>query len=89
MNSEGIARSAVVHPAAAAVHRDANAGVNQHARERRSGELAALVGVEDLRPAVPGQRLLQGLDVRHDASMVFDSRQDNTARLAQSMTATR
>ena len=79
----------VVHPAAAAVHRDADAGFDQHAREGRSGELAALVGVEDLGPAVPGQRLLQGLDARHEASIVFDSRQDSTARLAQSMTATR
>jgi len=36
-----------------------------------------------------GQRLLERRHVRHDASIVFDSRQARTARLAQSMTATR
>jgi len=79
----------VVHPAAAPVHRDAHAGRDQHAGECRAGELAALVGVEDLRFAMPGQRFLQRRHAENEASMVFDSRQDRTARLAQSMTATR
>ena len=52
----------VVHPAAAAVHRDAQSGGDQHPGERSAGELAALVGVEDLRSAEPRQRLLQRRD---------------------------
>src|SRR5271165_4507835 len=42
----------VVHPASASVHRNANAGFDQHAGEGFAGELAALVGVEDLRPSL-------------------------------------
>jgi hypothetical protein len=49
----------VVHPATAPVYRDAHAGHDQHAGEIRAGELVALVGVEDLRLTVSGQRLLQ------------------------------
>src|SRR3954471_22264447 len=40
----------VVHPATAAVHRDAHPGPLQYAGEPRRGELTALVGIEDLRP---------------------------------------
>src|SRR5215470_7865708 len=39
----------VVHPAAAAVHRDLDTGAFERAGEGHAGELAALVGVEDLR----------------------------------------
>src|SRR6266436_3212476 len=49
----------VVHPAATAVHRDADANVIQCVCEGEAGELAALVGVEDAGPAVASNRLLQ------------------------------
>jgi len=48
----------VVHPAPAPVHRDANACLLQNAGEPRRGELAALVGVENLRLAEARQCLL-------------------------------
>jgi hypothetical protein len=35
---------------------------DQHAGERRAGELAALIGVEDLRLAMAGERVLKRLD---------------------------
>ncbi len=46
----------VVHPSPLAVHRDLHAGLGEDAGEPRTGELAALVGVEDLRPAVARHR---------------------------------
>src|SRR5271166_2508600 len=49
----------VVHPAAAPVHRDAHASLEQRAGEGGGGELAALVGVENLRLAVSGQGFFQ------------------------------
>jgi len=53
----------VVEEAAATIHRDAYAGLLQALRPGPGGEPAALVGVEDLRPAVALARLAQG-DVR-------------------------
>src|SRR3954452_25529624 len=44
----------VVAPGTLAVHADGDAVPGQHAREGLAGELAALIGVEDLRPAVAG-----------------------------------
>src|SRR5947209_13127929 len=41
----------VVDPAAAPVHRDLYAGLSERASEGGAGELAALIGVEDLRLA--------------------------------------
>ena len=52
----------VVAPGALAVHADRDLGGLQHLGEVGRGELAALVRVEDLGLAVPGERLLQGLD---------------------------
>ncbi len=52
----------VVAPCALAVHGDGDFGVLQHLDEVDGGELAALVGVEDVGLAVPGQRLFDGLD---------------------------
>ena len=51
----------VVGKAAAPVHADRHPVAAQHAGETFAGELAALVGVEDLGPPL-AQRLLQGLD---------------------------
>src|SRR5215210_2864116 len=52
----------VVHPTAFAVHRYPYLRIPQDLCELRRGELAALVGVENLRPAVTGQGVLQRLD---------------------------
>ncbi len=52
----------VVHAAAAAVHGDCHFGILEPAGEVEAGELAALVGIEDLRPAAGVARLIQGLD---------------------------
>src|SRR5271169_2543722 len=52
----------VVAPGALAVHADRNAVAGERAGERRTGELRALVGVEDVRLAVTGQSILQRFD---------------------------
>src|SRR3954454_13745451 len=52
----------VVHAPALAVHADPDAVGLQHAGEVGAGELTALIGIEDLRPAEPSQRLFQGID---------------------------
>ena len=52
----------VVHVAALAIHGDTDVGIPERAGEVEAGELAALIRIEDLRPAVSGQRLVQGLD---------------------------
>src|SRR4029077_13271794 len=51
----------VVHPTTAAIHGDLDPCARQRAGEGRTGELAALVGVEDLRPGrtVPERRRAQ------------------------------
>jgi hypothetical protein len=49
-------------PGAPAVHADGDARRRQHAREIEAGELAALIGIEDLRLAVLAQRLFEHLD---------------------------
>ena len=52
----------VVHVAALPVHADHDAVPLQGAGEFVAGELAALIGVEDLGSAIPSQRLLERLD---------------------------
>ena len=52
----------VVEPAAFSVHADLDTVVGQRPGEVGASELAALVGIEYLRRAVPGNRLLQCLD---------------------------
>jgi len=42
----------VVAPGALAVHADGNSALDQHTGKGRSGELAALIGVEDIGLAV-------------------------------------
>jgi hypothetical protein len=46
----------VVAPAPATIHADPDAVIRQQAREGGTGELSALVGGEDLRPAVERDR---------------------------------
>jgi hypothetical protein len=52
----------VVHEAALAIHADRDPVTLQDAGEIVAGELAALIGVEDLGPAVPEKRVLESLD---------------------------
>ena len=44
------------------IHRNLDAVVLEHARPGDARELTALIGVEDFRPAVSGDRLFQRLD---------------------------
>src|SRR6516162_4664251 len=60
----------VVHTATFAIHADGDTAPIEHCDDLGVGELAALVGVEDLRPAVSGQRFLQGLDAEVRAERV-------------------
>src|SRR5690348_17560402 len=55
----------VVHAASFAVHADPDAGGFQHAGEGRAGKLRTLVAVEDLRPAVSGDRKSTRLNSSH------------------------
>jgi hypothetical protein len=50
-----------VHPPTLAVHADGNVAHTETLRERFCGKLAALVRVEDLGAAVPGDRFFQGI----------------------------
>src|SRR3954453_17574110 len=52
----------VVTPSTLAVHADGDFVCGQDTDEGLAGELAALIGVEDLRPAMVGQSLFQSLD---------------------------
>ena len=52
----------VVAPGTLAVHADGDAGLVQHAGEVVAGEPRALIGVEDLGPAMAGDGFLQRLD---------------------------
>src|SRR5262245_26932396 len=54
----------VVHAAALAIHADRDPVALQGAGEVVAGKLAALVGIEDLGPAVSGERLLERLDTK-------------------------
>jgi len=51
-----------IHPASPPVHRNAHTRRPQNAGKPRRGELATLIGVEDLRAAKPLQSLLQRLN---------------------------
>ena len=50
----------IVAPRTLAIHADGDAVPDEDAGELGTGELTALIGVEDVRPAVPGERLFQG-----------------------------
>ncbi len=70
----------VVAPATLAVHADPDAVAAQDLDERGGGQLAALVGVHDVRHAVVGDRLFQRLDggIRRQTDRQ-SPRQDSTA----------
>src|ERR1700687_4446399 len=52
----------VVPPGPFAVHADGDAVAGEYAGKGRTGELRALVGVEDFRPAVTRESIFQRLD---------------------------
>src|SRR3954468_1850979 len=54
----------IVAPSALAVHADPDPITGQYPGEDFAGELATLIGIEDLRPAVAGQGLFQCLDAK-------------------------
>ena len=54
----------VVHATAPAVHRDSDTGRPQAPGEGEAGELAALIGIENLRLAMASQRLIERLDAK-------------------------
>jgi hypothetical protein len=56
----------VVAPATFAVHADLNAALFECVRERLAGELAALVGIENHRRSIPGDRLVKRLQTELD-----------------------
>src|SRR5438270_14057424 len=78
----------VVHPAAATIHRDPDSGRRQHARERGAGELASL-SVLKISGRPNRAKASSSAETQNETSMVLDKRQVSTARLDQSMTATR
>ena len=63
-------------------------GLPEALGEVQAGELAALVGVEDLGRAVARQSVVESLDAEARLERVRH-RHDKTFRLAQSITATR
>lgn len=62
----------IVKPAPASVHGQADAGVTQELCEPRTGELAALIGIEDVRSAVFRHRFFQGLGAELDVHRIAE-----------------
>ena len=60
----------VVHIAALAIHADGDLVALQGAGEVVAGELAALVGIEDLGLCIPGERFLERLDTELRAERI-------------------
>src|SRR6516225_11113451 len=78
----------IVVAAPASVHADLDPMIPQHLRKVTAGELRALISIEDARLAEPGEAALSAA-TQNPAVSVFDSRQDSTRRVAQSIIATR
>src|SRR5208337_1699314 len=78
----------VVHEAAASVHRNRDAGRRELADESLGGEGGALIGIE-IRGFPNRSSASSSAAAQKLTSLVFDSRHARTARLAQSMIATR
>ena len=74
--------------APASIHADLDSVIRQHLGELIAGELRALISIE-----MPGllnrARASLSASTQNPAVSVFDSRQDSTRRVAQSMIATR
>lgn len=76
----------VIDPAALAVHADLDGVVGQHLGEIGAGELAALVGIEDLRYLAIAS---SSASTQKSVVMLIDTRCARTLRVAQSRMATR
>ena len=74
--------------APASIHADLDPVIPQHRGEFVAGELRPLIGIEDAGLAEPSEGLAQRLDTE-PRRQLFDSRQDSTRRVAQSIIATR
>jgi hypothetical protein len=72
----------VIAPGALAIHADRDLVLSQDIREGGGSELAALVGVDDLRSAIAGQRLLTSLDA--EGCLQGDRQPPNTRSLGPS-----
>src|SRR3954447_19276589 len=70
----------IIHPAPPPVHGNTHTRLPQNAGKPWRGELAALVGVEDLRVAEPLQSLLQRLDAEVRVHRVRDLPGQHLAR---------
>ena len=92
----------VVHPTTVAINSDPDARIRQRLGDGLAGELAFLVSVEGLAPAMPGQRILQrlgadrrvpvgvaGITAWDRFSMTPDRRHDSAWLADQSMIAPR
>ena len=63
----------VVEPAALDVHRDRHVVLLENAREGLRGELGSLIGIEDLRCPIHGNRLLKSLHAEVSLQRVRDA----------------
>jgi hypothetical protein len=80
----------VVHPTATSVHRDAHAGGHQHASEDRTTVVNWLPWSVLKISGLPKRAIASSsAETQNEPSMLLDSRQASTARLAQSMIVTR
>src|SRR3954452_8869408 len=78
----------VVVAAPASIHADLDPMIPQHRGELVAGELRALISIEDVGLAEPGEGLAERFDAEPRGQRVRH-RQDSTRRVAQSMIATR
>ena len=79
----------VVVAAPASIHADLDPVIPQHLGKLVAGELRTLIRIEDAGIAEPGERASLSASTQNPAVSVFDSRQESTRRVAQSMIATR
>src|SRR6516165_8695100 len=63
----------VVSPSALAIHADRYSSISKNTGERRAGELAALIGVEDFRLAVTSQSIFKCRNAERGLHGVIDS----------------
>jgi len=70
----------IVNKPAPGIHGDADASIFERAGEGKAGELAALVGVENLRRGVTLQSLLQSINAEPGIHAIRQPPRQNVAR---------